>query len=98
MVALHLYQTIIGEGYPMGITVRIVYQLLRIFQWGLTIDHPRLMIKIRQESSKGRGFLQFLNLARKPKFPSLTPLFQAIEEFASKQGGEYLDRDEEVLP
>ncbi len=55
------------------------------------------MIKIGQQSFKDRQFLQLLDLSWELQLPSLIPLFQAIQEFASKQGGEHLDRDEEVL-
>jgi hypothetical protein len=97
LVALQFDQPVIGEGYPMSVPTQIVHHLFRIFQRGLTINHPRLTIKIREESFKGRRFLQFLDLSWKPEFPSLILPFQPIQEFASKQRGEHMDWDEEVF-
>jgi hypothetical protein len=40
-------QPIIGEGYPMGVTAQIVHHFFRMLQWRPTVNHPLLMIKIR---------------------------------------------------
>src|SRR5512136_204456 len=96
-VAFQFDQPIIRKGYPMGVTAQIVHHLFRIFQGRLTVNHPRPMIKSRDESFKSSGFFQFLDLSWKLEFPSLILPFQSIQEFASKQTGEHLDRDEEVF-
>jgi hypothetical protein len=81
----------------MRIPAQIVHHFFRMLQGGLTVNHPWLVIKIREESLKGRRFLQLLDLAWKPKFPGLILPFQTIQELASKQAGEHLGRDEEAL-
>src|SRR5512136_3050620 len=93
---LQFDQPIVGESYPMRIPAQIVHHFFRMLQGTLTVNHPCLMIKIREESFKSRCFLQLLDLAWKPEFPGVILLFQAIQEFPSKQAGEHLDRDEEV--
>ncbi len=57
LVAFPFDQPIIGEGHPMGVTAQIIDHLLRIFQGRPTVNHPLLMIKIREQSFEGRGFL-----------------------------------------
>jgi hypothetical protein len=81
----------------MRVPTQIGHHFFRMLQGGLTVNHPWLMIKIREESLKGRRFPQLLDLAWKPEFPGLILPFQTIQELASKQAGEHFDRDEEVL-
>ncbi len=77
---------------PVGVTAQIAYYLFRIFQWRPTVNHTRLMIKIRDQSFESRGFLQFIDLSTKLQFPSLILPFQPIQEFPSIQGGEHSHR------
>ncbi len=97
-LVLHLDQPLIGEGNPMIVTAPIVYYLFRMFQRRLTINHPRLMIKIHEESFKSRGFLQFFDLSWKPEFPSLILPFQTIQELASRNGLNYCEAVSFILP
>ena len=74
LVALQFDQPIIGEGYPMGVTAQVVHHPLGIVQWGLTVNHPLLMIKIAQESFEGSDFFQLFDLAWKLELSSLIDL------------------------
>jgi len=77
----------------MGVTAEIVHHFFRMLQGGLTVNHPWLMIKIRQKSFKNRRLLQLFDLSWKLKLPSLILPFQTIEKLTAEQGGEHLDRD-----
>src|SRR4030067_2929815 len=52
--SLDLDQPIIREGHPMGVAAQIIHHLFGVSQWRLTVNHPILIIKTRQESLKRR--------------------------------------------
>jgi hypothetical protein len=56
-VVLHVDQPIIGEGHPISVAAQIVHYFFRMLQGRLTVNHPRLMIKMGEESFKSRGVL-----------------------------------------
>src|SRR5258707_15270478 len=88
-------QSVVGEGYAMGVTAQIAEYMFRASERWFRVDHPILSEQWSQPGSKGFRLSEELQVSMKVEPAVVNGALECRDELAAKDAAEYMDRKKE---
>src|SRR6267378_3173435 len=90
-------QSVVGDGYAMGVTAQIAEYMLRPSERWFRVDHPVLLEQWSQPGSKGFRLSEELQVSMKVELAVMKGTLERFVEFAAKDNAEHLDGKKEIV-
>ena len=90
-------QSVVGDGYAMGVTAQIAEYMLRPSERWFRVDHPVLSEQWSQPGSKGFRLSEELQVSLKVELAVREGVFECLVELAAEDATQYFDGKKEVV-
>jgi len=94
---LELEDSVIADGYPVGVSAQVLQDPLGSIKGRLAIDDPLLVVELPPEDLEGTRPFEMGYASREDQIPCLKAVFELIEELASEQRGHHPEGMKESL-
>jgi len=95
LTLFQLEDTLIADGYPVGIAAEILKDSLNPSERGLAIDDPRFLIELLSEQLEGLGLPEMFHTVIEGEFSGFIVFLEIIQKLVSEQLGHKPDGEEE---
>src|SRR5258707_2905700 len=90
-------QSVVGDGYAMGVTAQIAEHILGASEGRLRVDHPVISEQRAQPGSKDFGLSEELEVSMKVELAVLEGAFECFVELVAGDATQYFDGNKEVV-
>jgi len=90
-------QSVVGDGYAMGVTTQIAEHILGASEGWFRVDHPVFSEQWSQPGSKDFGLSEELQVSMKVELAVVEGAFECLVELAAEDATQYLDGKKEVV-
>src|SRR5215470_1057596 len=88
-------QSVVGDGYAVGITAEVVEHILRTTEGWFGVDDPMFSKQWPAPRGEGLRLSEWRQIAGKVQLPSLKSRLEPVDELSAKYAPEHMDGEKE---